>query len=272
MVAYSLDITPIKEAERKLKEYAVELERKNEDLRHFVNATSHDLKSPLRNVVSHLQLLERKNQEKLDKDSLSLIAFVIKSVKHLNQLIDDIYHYSVAERDERTAEVTELDHILEAILLDMEDLISQKSASIQFSRLPVIKAFPSHMGMIFSNLIGNALKYNTSNHPHIKIDCQTTPREFIISVSDNGIGIAPEYRKQIFEIFRRLHTSDEYEGTGVGLAICSKIVENYGGRIWVESEPGKGSVFYFSLNREVVDIESQGSHKILSYKKFAVAS
>jgi signal transduction histidine kinase len=272
LVAYSLDITAIKEAEQKLKEYAVELERKNEDMHHFVNATSHDLKTPLRNIISHLQILVRKNEAKLDKDSMSLISFVVKSVKHLNQLINDIYHYSVAERAEIPAEITELGGVLETILLDMEQLISQKAASIQFSHLPVIRAFPSHIGMIFSNLVGNALKYNNSAHPQIKIDCETTATEYVISVADNGIGIAPEYREQIFEIFRRLHTNEEYEGTGVGLAICSKIVENYGGKIWVESESGKGSVFYFSLNRSIVDPEIQGSHKILSYKKFAVAS
>ncbi len=272
LVGYSLDITKIKEAEQKLKEYAVELERKNEDLHHFVNATSHDLKTPLRNITSYLQLIEKKNRGKLDEDSLSMISYTIKSVKQLNQLINDIYHYAVADRNDKPVEITDLGVVLENILLEMENVITEKNVAIRFSNMPVIKALPSHMGMIFSNLIGNAIKYNTSAHPSININCETKDEEYVISVADNGIGIDKEYTKKIFEIFQRLHTTDEYEGTGVGLALCNKIVENYGGRIWVESELGQGSTFYFSLNKEMVSPESMSGHKIKSYKKFAIAS
>jgi signal transduction histidine kinase len=120
--------------------------------------------------------------------------------------------------------------------------------------------------------VGNAIKYNTSTHPRVTVNCEITDEEYIFSVADNGIGIKAEYRKQIFEIFQRLHTSAEYAGTGVGLAMCSKIAENYGGRIWVESEPGQGSVFYFSLSKSIADPERNSDHYISGNQKFAIAS
>ena len=271
LVGYAFDITELKEAEKKLKEYAIELERKNDDLHHFVNATSHDLKSPLRNIASHLQLLQRKNSDKLDEDSQEMIAFTIKSVKHLNQLINDIYQYSIADRNDKPLEMADLNIVLQESLKQMNDFITTKNADITFDALPVLKMAPSHIGMLFSNLVGNALKYNTNLKPQVMIRATTSDTAHIISVADNGIGIAPEYQEQIFKIFQRLHTSSEYEGTGVGLAICSKIVENYGGKIWVESLPGKGSTFYFSLEKNLVDPASTESHNITAYKSMAIA-
>ncbi len=269
IVGYSLDITAMKDAEKKLKEYAVELERKNEDLRHFVNATSHDLKTPLRIITSNLQLLERKNIAKLDEDSLSLMQFTVKSVKHLNQLIGDIYQYSVADRHDKPAEVVELSKVLEDVLKQMAPVIEDKHAEVRYGILPTLKVAPSHLGMIFSNLVGNALKYNNAMVPRVLIGCTETDTDYVIKVSDNGIGIPEQYRKQIFEIFKRLHTPDEYEGTGVGLAICKKIVENYGGKIWLESNPGSGSAFYFNLPKEMVSPDAQDEHPIFQIRKFA---
>ena len=271
LVGYAFDITDLKEAEKKLKEYAVELERKNDDLHHFVNATSHDLKSPLRNIASHLQLLQRKNNDKLDEDSQEMIAYTIKSVKHLNQLINDIYQYSIADRNDKPLEMADLNAVLKESLKQMSDFITTKNAEITFDALPILKMAPSHIGMLFSNLVGNALKYNTNLKPQVMIRATTSDTAHIISIADNGIGIAPEYQEQIFKIFQRLHTSSEYEGTGVGLAICSKIVENYGGKIWVESLPGKGSTFYFSLEKNLVDPASTESHNITAYKSMAIA-
>jgi len=271
LVGYAFDISDLKEAEKKLKEYAIELERKNDDLHHFVNATSHDLKSPLRNIASHLQLLQRKNNDKLDLDSQEMIAYTIKSVKHLNQLINDIYQYSIADRNDKPLEMANLGEILEQSLKQMEDVIATKNAIIVHDSLPTLKMAPSHIAMLFSNLVGNALKYNANLKPQIMIRGTATDTAHIISIADNGIGIAPEYQEQIFEIFKRLHTSSEYEGTGVGLAICSKIVDNYGGKIWVESSPGKGSTFYFSLEKDIVDPTTTESHNITAYKSMAIA-
>jgi len=271
LVGYAFDITDIKEAEKKLKEYAIELERKNDDLHHFVNATSHDLKSPLRNIASHLQLLQRRNAGKLDEDSNSMIAYTIKSVKHLNQLIGDIYQYAIADKNDKPLEMADLNLVLDETLKQMEDAINAKGAVISHDVLPVLKMAPSHIDMLFSNLIGNALKYNTSEKPQVMIRASDNETAHIISVADNGIGIAPEYQQQIFEIFQRLHTASEYEGTGVGLAICSKIVDNYGGKIWVESEPGKGSTFYITLDKEMVEPVVKENHNILPYNSIAIA-
>lgn len=268
VICYSLDITHIKEAEKKLKEYAIELERKNDDLHHFVNATSHDLKSPLRNIASHLQLLEKRNIDNLDAGSLELISHTVKSVKHLNQLIGDIYQYSVADRSDKPLKKTDMNQLLENTLSEMSELIHDKNAAIKCNNLPVIKVADVHMSMLLTNLIGNAITYNTSAHPQVMIDCETTNEEYIFSISDNGIGIEEQYRKQVFEIFQRLHNSGEYNGTGVGLAICSKIADNYGGKIWVESEPGQGSVFYFSLSKAITDPEND----LRIIPKFAIAS
>ena len=271
LVGYSFNITEIKEAEKKLKEYAVELERKNDELHHFVNATSHDLKSPLRNIASHLQLLLRRNAGKLDEESIGMVAYTIKSVKQLNQLISDIYQYSVADRNDKPIEMADLNQLLDTSLKQMEDVITSKGAEITHTTLPTLKVAPSHMGMLFSNLVGNAVKYNSSLKPQVTISSKVTEKEYIISVADNGIGIAPEYQQQIFEIFQRLHTSSEYEGTGVGLAICSKIVDNYRGKIWVESQPGQGSTFFFTLDREMVESKSTEGHNIIPYKNMAKA-
>lgn len=265
LVGYSLDITGIKEAERKLKEYATELERKNDDLHHFVNATSHDLKTPLRNIASYLQLIERKNANILDEESLAMMGYTVKSVKHLNQLIGDIYQYSVADRNDKPAEVTNLTQLVTDTLMQMESTIAEKNAVVQCSILPTLRVAPSHMGMVFSNLVGNAIKYNQSKQPHISISCQINEDNYVFSIKDNGIGIQKEYQKQIFEIFRRLHTPDEYEGTGVGLAITNKIVENYGGKMWVESEAGQGSTFFFSLPKMNVDPETGEMRRIGPY-------
>ncbi len=271
LVGYAFDITAIKEAEKKLKEYSAELERKNDDLHHFVNATSHDLKSPLRNIASHLQLLQRKNEDKLDSDSREMIAYTIKSVKHLNQLIGDIYQYSIADRNDKPVSIANLNDLVQRSIKTLEDVITSKNAVISFSNLPTLTISPSHIETLFANLIGNALKYNTAGKPLIVVSATQTDTSHIISVADNGIGIAPEYQNQIFEIFKRLHTASEYEGNGVGLAICSKIVDNYGGKIWVESQPGQGSTFYFSLDKEMVEPDMHQTHNISPYKKMAIA-
>lgn len=271
LVGYSLDITDVKEAEKQLKVYAHELEKKNADLEHFVHATSHDLKSPLRNITSYLQLLARKNAGKLDEDSVSMIAHAVKSVKHLNQLIHDIYQYSLADHKDKPTELTNLNKVLKEVISQAEDVIFKTDADIQFSNLPKVQVAPAHMNMLFSNLIGNALKYNKNTHPKVKVDCVENEYEYIISVDDNGIGIAERYTEQIFEIFKRLHSSSEYEGTGIGLAICNKIVSNYGGKMWLHSELGKGSIFYFSLTKKVVQVKQSPDFKIEVFDPIAKA-
>ncbi len=270
LIGYSLDITGIKEAERKLKEYSVQLEQKNGDLQHFVNATSHDLKTPLRSIASYLQLLQRKNKEKLDEESLSLIDYSVKSVKQLNQLISDIYQYSVADRKQATVEITDLDKILADTVKQLGMFVTEKNAEISHKPLPVLKVTPAHMSLLFSNLVSNGIKYNASPKPQVYIDWTLTDKEYVISVKDNGIGIPEEYNKQVFEIFQRLHTSENYEGTGVGLAICKKIIDHYNGKMWVESKEGQGSTFFFSMAKDLVSLSEADKEKVLSVKKKAV--
>ncbi|HLP19591.1 MAG TPA: ATP-binding protein [Chitinophagales bacterium] len=272
LVGYSLDITDMKDAEIKLKKYAGELEKKNDDLKHFIHATSHDLKSPLRNIASYLQLLQKRNASKLDDDSIGMIGHTIKSVKQLNQLINDIYQYSMADQNDKPTEITDLNKVVEDVIRKIGDVIAGKKALVHYDHLPVIEAAPSHMSMVLSNLIENGLKYNTSANPAIKITFNQTAEEYIIGVNDNGIGIEQRHTRQIFEIFKRLHTSEEYDGTGVGLAICNKIVQNYGGRMWVESEPGIGSTFFFSLSISAVRPVSASAFKIDIFDDLAKAS
>lgn len=252
LIGYSMDITSIKDAERQVRDYAQELERRNGELQHFVYATSHDLKSPLRNISSHLQILQRRNKENLDAESVELINYTVQSVKHLNQLINDIYQYSVADSNDKPTETVNLINVVSTIISDHRTAINERNAKVEYSNLPELKLAPSHISMVLTNLISNAIKYNQAQHPMVHVYSHESDSDYIFTVADNGIGIPEEYHKQIFEIFRRLHTADTYEGTGVGLAICKKIVENYGGKIWVESEQGKGSKFRFSLAKNIV--------------------
>ena len=216
-------------------------------------------------------MLARRNAGKLDEDSVSMIAHAVKSVKHLNQLIHDIYQYSIADHKDKPTELTNLNKVLSEVVKQAEDVICERDAAIQFSNLPKVQVAPGHMNMLFSNLIGNALKYNKNAHPKVKVDFMENENDYIFSVADNGIGIAPRYTEQIFEIFKRLHSSSEYEGTGVGLAICNKIVSNYGGKMWLHSELGTGSIFYFSLSKKVVQAKQSQDFKIEVFDSIAKA-
>jgi PAS domain S-box-containing protein len=272
LVGYSIDVTGMKEAEKKMTQYAVELEKKNEDMRNFVRATSHDLKTPLRNIASFLQLIERRNAQKLDDDSMSMIAYTVKSVKHLNQLINDIYQYSVADHADKEVVIADFNQLLDEALKKTSGVVNSKHAHITVADLPFLEVAPEQIIVVFTNLINNALKYNTSENPEVKINCSITADEYIFSVSDNGIGIADEYRDRIFGMFQRLHSAEEYDGTGMGLAICNKIIEKYGRKIWVESEKGKGSTFYFSLAKENVSPQHILKKLMPDYSDLAMAS
>lgn len=272
LVGYSLDITPIKEAEAKMKAYAHELEKTNDALRHFVHATSHDLKTPLRNIASFLQLIEKRNVNNLDDNSKSMITHTIKSVRHLNRLIHDIYQYSVADDDSQEVYIADFNQVLANVMKQMSITLADKNACIQSASLPMLEVAPDHIALVFRNLIGNAVKYNSSMKPELKINYAITDTEYIFSFADNGIGIDEQYREQIFEMFQRLHNMEEYDGTGMGLAICNRIIGNYGGKIWVESEKGKGSIFYFTLLKEMVAPEVLIQKHLPFYSEMAVAS
>ncbi len=223
-----------------------ELERVNSGLKQFAFVTSHDLKTPLRNISTYLQLLKRRNT--LDAESVEMVDSAVKSVKHLNQLITDIFLYTTTDFKHEGAEVVDMNELLNDTAHDFKALLEERDGTlITPTSTPNVLVNRIQATHIFNNLVGNALKYNKSEKPIITISYRLLSNFVEFTVADNGIGIEPQYQEQIFEIFKRLHTQQEYEGTGIGLAICKKIVESYDGTIRVESEAGKGSKFIFSL-------------------------
>jgi len=226
---------------------AEELRRSNENLEQYAYVASHDLQEPLRILSSYSQLLEKRYKNKLDQDADDFIAYIVDAASRMQKLISDLLAYSrIGYRD---ASVTEVDsnEILRNVVEDLALTIESSWAKITSDRLPVLRAYETSLTQLFQNLIGNSLKFRRAEDPRVHISAEKKGTQWIFSVRDNGIGIEPEYHQRIFMIFQRLHGRDKFPGTGIGLAICKKIVENHGGRIWCKSEPQKGSTFYFSI-------------------------
>ncbi len=248
LICYSLDITKRKQNEQTIKNYSNELEIKNEELKQFAYITSHDLKSPLRNIITLLQLVRKKNNNTLDKNSSELMNIATDSAEHLYRLVNDILLYSTTDNNNQETEEISIEDIVRSIKQNLTHYLTQKDASIIISKaLPTIEAHTTLINNLFHNLIENAIKYNDSEKPTVTIDYEILDQNYLFKISDNGIGIKPEYKELIFVVFKRLHTQKHYEGTGIGLSICKKIVEKYNGNIWLESEEGKGSTFFFTL-------------------------
>ncbi len=224
-----------------------DLKRSNMDLEQFAYAASHDLQEPLRMIISYAQLFERRYGKGIDEEGLTYLHFMSDGAQRMNQLIRDLLLYSRINRNQESLKIIDCQQVLDAVLRNMQTSIIQKNAKISIGKLPSITARFSDISRLFQNLISNALKFCQNEIPHIQINVQDEACSFVFSVSDNGIGIDEEYHENIFTIFKRLHNRDAYEGTGVGLAICKKIVENWGGKIWVTSKIGEGSIFYFTL-------------------------
>jgi PAS domain S-box-containing protein len=236
------------ELNRELKEQTKELAASNAELEQFAFVASHDLQEPLRMVTSFLNQLEKKYGDKLDEKAKRYIWFATDGAKRMRQIILDLLNYSRIGRVDTNPEPVDLNQVMEAVIRDFRKTIEAKDAVIQWNDLPQIMADNSSIHSLMSNLIGNALKYQPENNqPKITVSSEKTEKYYKISVSDNGIGISPEYREKIFQIFQRLHSSDEYSGTGIGLAICRKIVETHDGTISVESKEGIGSTFTFEI-------------------------
>jgi signal transduction histidine kinase len=234
------------EVEKELKQRTTELIRSNNELEQFAYVASHDLQEPLRMVTSYVQLLEERYKDKLDEDAKEFIAFAVDGTDRMRNLIHSLLEYSRVNKI-RPYEKINLNHLLELILLDLKNQIQQSNTLIKVDELPTINGDPLLISQLFQNLISNALKFTHSKNPEIHISSKKTDNEYLFSISDNGIGISKEYSDKIFIIFQRLHTKDKYPGTGIGLAICKKIVEQHGGKIWLKSELGKGSTFYFTI-------------------------
>ncbi len=243
----STDITHRKKADEKLKEYAEDLKSSNTELERFAYVASHDLQEPLRMVSSFLNLLENRIEDKLDETSKQYISFAVDGSKRMKTLIQDLLMYSRIGSNIDNFTSVDLNEVMLYVTQVLEEEIQKKKAIINVKPLPVIAANNSLISQLFQNLIINALKYHDDTPPEIEIGCNETYDNSVFYVKDDGIGIDPKFFEKIFIIFQRLHNKTEYSGTGIGLAICKKIVDIHKGKIWVESFPGNGSTFYFSI-------------------------
>jgi len=241
------DITERKKAEQNLKLKLEELSRSNEELEQFAYITSHDLKEPLRMITSYLQLLQRRYQGNLDDKADKYINFAVDGASRMQNMINDILEYSRLARPNTEPKTVDCEFILNRVLSSLKLIINGNKASVSHDPLPEVVADSIQLDQVFQNLILNGIKFRSEEAPKIHISAEKKANEWVFSVQDNGIGIDPQYSKRIFEIFKRLHTREQYSGTGIGLAVCKKIVEGHGGQIWVESELCKGSTFYFTL-------------------------
>jgi len=241
------DVTERKRSEERLKKTLADLERSNKELEQFAYVASHDLQEPLRVVTSYMNLLERRYQEQLDADARKFIAYAVDASRRMKNLIEDLLAYSRVETRAGAFEPTDFDSVLDEALANLEAAINESGAVIRREPLPTLLADGSQLAQLFQNLVGNAVKFRGEEAPEIRISAALEDDGWHFSVSDNGIGIEPRHTGRIFEIFKRLHTREEYPGTGIGLAICKKIVERHGGRIWVESSAGEGATFNFSI-------------------------
>ena len=244
----------LEEANAQLVRQSQELVSINAELERFAYVASHDLQEPLRMVSSYSQLLAKRYQGKLDADADDFIKFTVSGAERMRQLIKDLLTYSRVVNRQRTSQCVDCEEVLRGVLTNLKTAIEETGGVLTHDPLPTVFADPVHLGQLFQNLIGNALKFNASKPPRAHVSAVLIPGEESgsgpfcqFAVTDNGIGIEPRYIERIFGAFQRLHTIAEYPGTGIGLAICKKIVEGQGGRIWVESTPGKGTTFKFTI-------------------------
>ena len=244
------DITAQRNAEVALRRSHEELKRSNAELEQFAYVASHDLQEPLRMMSSYTQLVQRRYAGKLDKDAHDFMNYVVEGAVRMKQLIEDLLAYSRLGTRPREYRPVEAESALGRAVTNLKGAIDEAGAAITWDPLPTVVADETQLAQLFQNLVGNALKFRSASVPRIHISFSEKEAEWEFAVADNGIGIEPQYYERIFMVFQRLHNKAEYPGTGIGLAICRKVVERHGGRIWVESRPGEGSTFYFSLRKK----------------------
>jgi PAS domain S-box-containing protein len=259
------DITERKKTEEELRKYrehleemvaqrtaelektANELKRSNTDLEQFAYSASHDLQEPLHVIKGFLGLIQKRYKDNLDEKGHEFIRVTIDGAKRMQELIRDLLEYSRVGTKAKEFKPIKCAVVLDKVLFNLKVAIEESRAEVTHDILPTVMADAVQLGSLFQNLIGNAIKFHGAEPPKVHISAEKRDSEWIFTVCDNGIGIDPKFSERIFSVFQRLHTTAEYPGTGIGLAICKKIVEKHGGRIWVESEPGKGTTFYFTI-------------------------
>lgn len=248
-----------------LAQLAQDLERSNAELKKFAYVASHDLQEPLNQVANYVQLLEMRYEPELDEDAREFIGYAVEGVSLMQTLIDDVLAYSRVDSQAIEFELTEVQSSLNKALGNLRRKIAQSEAVITVETLPTVMADSTQLMQLFQNLVGNAIKFRSDKSPTIHIGAQRLEDEWLFSVADNGIGIDPQFAERIFVIFQRLHTRDEYPGTGMGLAICKKIVECHRGKIWVESELNQGATFYFTIPVGGRDRERRRGRKVQTH-------
>ena len=221
--------------------------RANDELQRFAYAVSHDLQAPLRNIGTLTALLVRRNSEILDEDSKEYSRLIVDGVQRMESMIKGLLGYAAASSDKHFKAASNCDKVLQQVLQNISQLIETEDAVIVSEPLPIIQANEGGLAQVFSNLITNAIKYRGDRKPEIHITAADGEVEWIFAVKDNGIGMDMRHADEIFVLFKRLHAADAYEGNGIGLAVCKAVIEGHGGRIWVESEAGKGSTFFFTI-------------------------
>ncbi|HEX3881404.1 MAG TPA: ATP-binding protein [Stellaceae bacterium] len=254
-IGIRLDITKLKRTEEELRrkaveleEYATELKRSNAELEQFAYVASHDLQEPLRMVASYCQLLQRRYGDKLDQDAIEFIGYAVDGATRMQRLVKDLLAFSHVGRHGHSFETLDMNDLLESTLANLQGAIIDSEAKVELGRLPRITGERVQLTQLFQNLIGNAIKFRRADAPLVRIEAGEPTDGFVqFTVEDNGIGIESEYLERVFLIFQRLHEREKYPGTGIGLAIVKKVIEYHGGHIWIESTPGQGSRFQFTL-------------------------
>ena len=233
--------------------YSQELRSSNAELQQFAYVASHDLKEPLRMVASYLQLLERRCGDKLDDDAKVYISFAVDGATRMDDLIRDLLTYSRVGTTKMNLKALDINQVMYRVRGNLKKALEESGAKIFTDDLPTVFADETQIIQLLQNLVSNAVKYRGSEPPVITVAVRELEGAWLFSVQDNGIGIPKDQQGRLFQMFSRLHTRDEYEGTGIGLAIAKRIVERHGGHIWVESEEGKGSTFYFTISKRLND-------------------
>ena len=233
---------------KELEKSTTEITRSNKELEKFAYVASHDMQEPLRTIISYLQLLQEKFDKNMDKETEQYMDYVISAGYRMRDLITGLLEYSRINRTNEILEEVDFNFVLREVQENLGTSINESKANVSIDKLPVCNCNHFQMVQLFQNLISNAIKFNGNGEPKIKVSHNIQETFHLFAVQDNGLGIDPKYGERIFEIFQRLHPLGEYSGMGIGLAICKKIVERHGGKIWVESAPGKGSTFFFTIS------------------------